>query len=96
MHATLHQLRVYEMVARHLSFSRASEAMQLTQPTVSTQVKHLAEIIGLPLFEQTGRKIHLTPAGQALYETCQSLFSTWDQFEARVRELKQPANSGGQ
>ena len=90
MHATLHQLRVFEMVARHLSFSRASEAMQLTQPTVSMQVKHLADIIGLPLFEQTGRKIHLTPAGEALYGTCQELFATWDQFETTVQGLKNP------
>ena len=88
MHATLHQLRVFEMVARHQSFSRASEAMLLTQPTVSMQVKHLADIVGLPLFEQVGRKIHLTPAGEALFSTCQTLFSTWDQFEQTIAQLK--------
>jgi DNA-binding transcriptional LysR family regulator len=94
MHATLHQLRVFEMVARHQSFSRASEAMLLTQPTVSMQVKHLADIVGLPLFEQTGRKIHLTPAGEALYQTCQIMFASWEQFETTIALMKQPVTVG--
>ena len=61
--ATLRQLKVFEAVARHLSFSRAAEELHLTQPAVSTQVKKLEEHAGLPLFEQLGKKIHLTPAG---------------------------------
>ena len=50
-HATLRQLKVFEAVARHLSFSRAAEELHLTQPAVSTQVKKLEEHAGLPLFE---------------------------------------------
>lgn len=54
--ATLRQLKIFETVARRLSFSRAAEELYLTQPAVSTQVKQLEEHAGLPLFEQLGKK----------------------------------------
>ncbi|MBX3714438.1 MAG: LysR family transcriptional regulator [Burkholderiales bacterium] len=62
-HITLRQLKVFEAVARHLSFSRAAEELHLTQPAVSMQVKGLEAQAELPLFEQVGKKIHLTEAG---------------------------------
>ena len=61
-HATLRQLKVFEAVARHLSFSRAAAELHLTQPAVSTQIKTLEGHAGLVLFEQLGKKIYLTPA----------------------------------
>lgn len=63
---TLRQLKVFEAVATHLSFSRAAEALHLTQPAVSMQIQALAELAGLPLFEQMGKKIYLTAAGEEL------------------------------
>jgi len=66
--ATLRQLKIFETVARHLSFSRAAEELHLTQPAVSTQVKQLGMHAGVPLFEQFGKKISLTPAGVELLQ----------------------------
>lgn len=63
-HVTLRQLRVFESVARHLSFSRAAEELHLTQPAVSMQVKQLEEQAGLPLTEMIGKKVFLTEAGE--------------------------------
>src|SRR5215475_10265728 len=63
---TLRQMRVFAAVARHLSFTRAARELHLTQPAVSQQVKLLEEEVGLPLFEQIGRKVHLAPAGAEL------------------------------
>ena len=63
---TLRQLKVFEAVARHLSFSRAAEELHLTQPAVSMQVRGLEEEAGLPLTEQVGKKIFLTAAGAEL------------------------------
>lgn len=63
---TLRQLKVFEAVANHLSFSRAAEELHLTQPAVSMQVQALAEQAGVPLFEQLGKKIYLTSAGEEL------------------------------
>jgi len=48
---TLRQLKIFDAVARHLSFTRASKELHLTQPAVSMQIKQLEEAVGLPLFE---------------------------------------------
>lgn len=63
---TLRQLKVFEAVARHLSFSRAAEELHLTQPAVSMQVRSLEQDAGLPLTEQIGKKVFLTHAGSEL------------------------------
>jgi DNA-binding transcriptional LysR family regulator len=88
MHVTLRQLRVFETVARRGSFTRAAEALHLAQPTVSVQVKQLAEAVGLPLFEQVGKKIFLTDAGRQLEATCRELFDVWSRFEMTLADLK--------
>ncbi|MBI3140448.1 MAG: LysR family transcriptional regulator [Rhodocyclales bacterium] len=66
MHLTLRQLKIFEAVARHLSFSRAAEELHLTQPAVSMQVRSLEEAAGLPLTEQVGKRVFLTEAGSEL------------------------------
>jgi LysR family transcriptional regulator, low CO2-responsive transcriptional regulator len=86
--ATLHQLKVFEVTARHGSFTRAAEELFLTQPTVSIQMKQLTKAVGLPLFEQVGKRLYLTHAGQELLATCQDLFERLDQFEMTVADLK--------
>lgn len=63
---TLRQLRVFAEVARRLSFARAAEALHLTPPAVTMQVKELESQIGLPLFDRQGRKVTLTTAGEYL------------------------------
>ena len=88
IHATLHQLKVFEATARHGSFTRAAEEMFLTQPTVSMQVKQLTKAIGLPLFEQVGKRLFLTDAGQELFSTCKEIFQRLDQLEMTVADLK--------
>jgi DNA-binding transcriptional LysR family regulator len=86
--ATLHQLKVFEAVARHSSFTRAAEELFLTQPTVSMQVKQLSKTVGLPLFEQVGKKLFLTSAGKELYATCQDVFQRMTEFEIAIADLK--------
>jgi LysR family transcriptional regulator, low CO2-responsive transcriptional regulator len=88
IHATLHQLKVFEATARHGSFTRAAEELFLTQPTVSMQVKQLTKAIGLPLFEQVGKRLYLTDAGRELFATCQEIFQRLDQFEMTIADLK--------
>ncbi|MCY7282406.1 MAG: LysR family transcriptional regulator [Cyanobacteria bacterium CAN_BIN43] len=88
IHATLHQLKVFEATARHRSFTRAAEELFLTQPTVSMQVKQLTKAIGLPLFEQVGKKLYLTEAGKQLFTTCEDIFVKLDQLEMNIADLK--------
>ena len=66
MNITLRQLMIFDAVARHLSFTRASDELHLTQPAVSMQIKQLEQEVGVPLFEQVGKRIYLTRAGDEL------------------------------
>lgn len=86
--ATLRQLKVFETVARHLSFSRAAEELHLTQPAVSTQVKQLEGHAGLPLFEQLGKKIYLTPAGSEMLHYARSIISQFREAEEAMVRFK--------
>ncbi|PSB02726.1 LysR family transcriptional regulator [Merismopedia glauca CCAP 1448/3] len=86
--ATMHQLRVFEVVARHCSYTRAAEELFLTQPTVSMQMKQLTQAVGLPLFEQIGKRLYLTDAGQKLYTTCKDIFDRLSQFEMDIADMK--------
>ena len=85
--ATLHQLKVFEATARQGSFTRAADELEITQPTVSAQVKQLANALGLPLFEQIGKRLYLTDAGQELLATCQEIFKKLDNFEMKVADF---------
>jgi DNA-binding transcriptional LysR family regulator len=87
-HATLRQLKVFESVARNLSFSRAAEELHLTQPAVSTQIGKLQEHAGNPLFEQFGKKIYLTPAGAELLQISRAIIQQFEQAEAAMTQFR--------
>jgi DNA-binding transcriptional LysR family regulator len=87
-HATLRQLKVFESVARNLSFSRAAEELHLTQPAVSTQVAKLVAHAGLPLFEQLGKRIHLTAAGEEMLRSCRLIIQQFDEVEEAMAQFK--------
>jgi len=87
-HATLRQLKIFASVARHLSFARAAEEMHLTQPAVSGQIKKLEEHAGVPLFEQVGKKTHLTAAGAELVGIVQAIVEHFDAAEHAMTQHK--------
>ena len=85
---TFHQLKVFETAARHGSFTRAAEELFLTQPTISMQIKQLTKTIGLPLFEQVGKRLYLTDAGKELLATSREISDSLSQLEMKVAALK--------
>jgi LysR family transcriptional regulator, low CO2-responsive transcriptional regulator len=87
-HATLHQLRIFHAVAQHNSFARAADALHLSPPTLSLQVKQLSETVGQPLFEQLGKKIFLTAAGRTLAEACQDIEARMDRLNEDLAALQ--------
>ena len=87
-HGTLPQLSVFEAVARHGSYTRAAEELYMAQPTVSVQIKKLTETIGLPLFEQLGKRIHLTEAGRELKAACEEIFHALAKIEDRFAGIR--------
>ena len=84
--ASLRQLKVFEAVARNLSFTRAAEELHTTQPTVSIQLKQLSDLVGLPLVEQVGKKIHLTEAGRLVHEACRDILSRLERLSDEINE----------
>jgi DNA-binding transcriptional LysR family regulator len=87
-HATLRQLKVFEAVARLASYSRAAEELHLTQPAVSTQIRKLEGHAGLPLFEQLGKKIFLTAAGEELLHHSRVIIGQFEEAEAAMTHFK--------
>jgi LysR family transcriptional regulator, low CO2-responsive transcriptional regulator len=85
---TLKQLRIFEAAARHLHFGRAAAELHLSQPAVSIQLKQLETDVGLPLFEQMGRRMHLTYAGTRLVVHARAMLARWREAEAALDELK--------
>ncbi|MHB1093323.1 LysR substrate-binding domain-containing protein [Thiobacillus sp.] len=85
-HTTFRQLEIFEAIARLGSFTRASEELFLTQPTVSMQMKKLTEAIGVPLTEQVGKKLHLTTDGHELAQATREIFGIMDRYTMSVAE----------
>jgi len=85
---SLRQLQVFEKVATHLNHTRAAEELYLSQPAVSMQIKQLEGHIGLPLFEQMGKKLFLTAAGQELFHYARSIAQQLEEMEALFDEMK--------
>ena len=86
--ATFRQLRVFNEVARHLSFARAAEVLHLTPPAVTMQVKELEGHVGLPLFERSGRQISLTTAGEYMLVHARKMLATLKDAEDTAARLK--------
>ena len=86
--ATFRQLRVFSEVARHLSFARAAEALHLTPPAVTMQVKELEAHVGLPLFDRSGRQVALTTAGEYMLVYARRMLATLKDAEDAAARLK--------
>ena len=85
---TLRQFRVFDAVARHLSFSRAAEELHLSQPAVSMQVRGIETILGMRLTEQLGKKIFLTEAGREVLHASQAITARLDDLQANLAQLR--------
>lgn len=88
--STLRQLQIFAAVAKHRSFTRAAEELFLTQSSVSTQLKHLKELVGYPLIEQIGKKITITPIGMRTLQLYTDLDIRWRDYEKDIAQLTNP------
>jgi LysR family transcriptional regulator, low CO2-responsive transcriptional regulator len=86
--ATFRQLRVFNEVAKHLSFAKAAQSMHLTPPAITMQIKELESHIGLPLFDRTGKKVSLTTTGEYMLVYVRKILATlkdhWDGQHSQV------------
>src|SRR6266699_4801791 len=86
----LHQLATFQVVAKHCSYVRAAEELHFSQPAVSAQIRQLEESLGVKLFDQIGRKTHLTQAGEELFLYSQKIFSVIDETLEIMESLRSP------
>ena len=87
-HGMLPQLCMFEASARLGSFTRAAEELHMAQPTASVQIKKLSATVGLPLFEQIGKRIYLTEAGSRLQASCREVFRTLSDLEDTLAGMR--------
>ena len=81
-------LRTLQAIAQHGSFSRAAQALRLTQPAVSMQVRHLEQALGLPLLERVGKRAFPTQAGQLLLTHADRALRELEAGVERVQALR--------
>ena len=86
----LHQLATFQVVAKHCSYVRAAEELHFSQPAVSAQIRQLEELLGVKLFDQIGRKTHLTQAGEELYLYSQKIFAVIEETLDTMESLRSP------
>ena len=84
----VYQIRVFLEVARHLSFTEASDVLNLTQPAVSAKIKSLEMELGTPLFHRLGRKIQLTDVGEFLLENGPKLIDLENDLLQEIEHIK--------
>lgn len=84
----LNALRAFEAAARHLSFTRAAEELNVTPGAISQQIRQLEEFAGAPLFRRTGRQVLLTDPGQAALPL---LTNAFEMMSEAVHHMRAPA-----
>lgn len=85
---TPQQLRAFEATARLLSMTQAAKELHVTQPTISVQLRELADKVGEPLFEIADGSLKLTPVGELLVQTQGGIGNLWMQFENQLDSLR--------
>ncbi|MFT5225249.1 MAG: DNA-binding transcriptional LysR family regulator [Polaribacter sp.] len=81
------RLKVFQSVAKHLSFTKAAESLHMTQPAVTFQVRQLEEYFNTRLFDRAHNKVTLTPTGEKVAEFAEKIFGLYAEMESSVREL---------
>lgn len=88
MHLTLRQIRIFEAVAKHESYTRAAEAMHMTQPAVSMQIKQLEEDVGVELFERRGKRMCLSTVGKDLLQYTSRVLQSYNDMMVALDDIR--------
>ena len=81
------RLKVFQTVAKHLSFTKAAESLHMTQPAVTFQVRQLEEYFNTRLFDRAHNKVTLTPAGDKVAEFAERIFDLYAEMENSLQDL---------
>lgn len=86
----LNALRVFELAAQHLSFTKASEELCLTPAAVSHHIKQLEQFLGMPLFVRSNNKLQLTAAGANYFPRVREAFRALQQATDQLLDDRNP------
>ncbi|WP_049046092.1 LysR family transcriptional regulator [Aeromonas hydrophila] len=81
-------LRYFVELVREQSFTRASEKLFVTQPTISKMIRNMEEELGQPLLSRAGRRFTLTDSGRVLFNRAQTILAEMQQLEAELADLQ--------
>lgn len=81
------RLQVFYTVAKLLSFTKAADALHMTQPAVTFQIRQLEDHFNTRLFDRTHNRVSLTEAGQVAYQFSERIFELYAEMENAVKEL---------
>jgi len=81
------RLQAFHAVAKHRSFTKAADALCMTQPAVTFQVRQLEEQFNTRLFDRTNGRIALTPAGVVAYEYAERILALSTELGTRLKEI---------
>ena len=85
---SVHQLRLLTAVVERGGFSRAADALHLSQPAISHQLKALSTAVGIPVLEVIGRRVQLTQAGELLYQHAKRILIEFEAAGTTLDELR--------
>ncbi|MGJ8692668.1 MAG: LysR family transcriptional regulator [Thalassotalea sp.] len=85
---TLRQLQIFLALAEHKNISHVAEALHISQPSVSIQLKNLTDVLGIQLYYVNGRNIALTEAGEATLNTAREMFFAMDKLQIELDNFK--------
>ncbi len=81
---TLHQLKIWTVVAKRLSITKAADELHIRQPSVTQQIKLLEKDYGVKLYEVNSRGVDLTPAGRVVLKYAKRILSQVDSLEKEL------------
>lgn len=85
----IHHLTYFMEVARHRNFTKAAQALHISQPSISKMIKVLEEELGVPLFARTTRQIELTDAGKAVLNEAQHIIHSFQNLKSELSDVMQ-------
>lgn len=84
----LRYIHYFLAVAEHGSFTKAAAALYVSQPALSQQIKLLEQSLGAPLFDRSGRQVHLTDAGQVFARHARQALNTLEAGSRAVHDVQ--------
>jgi len=83
----IRQIEYFVEVAKHLSFTKASSTLHVSQPSISKAIQNLEAELGVPMFYRSSKQLELTDAGQAVLINAQQVLETFKNMRSELTDI---------